>query len=66
VTTLRQQDRDVLDYRTEAYAAAIRGDRPFQENSHPRNVHDRNGLKAFLSYKTGRFIFWKSLRTTHR
>jgi transposase len=28
VTTLRQQKRDVLDYLTEACAAAIRGDRP--------------------------------------
>lgn len=28
VTTLRQQERDVLDYLTEACAAAIRGDKP--------------------------------------
>jgi len=28
VTTLRQQQRDVLDYLTEACTAAIRGDKP--------------------------------------
>jgi len=39
VTTLRQQNRDVLDYLTEACAAAIRGDKPPSLLSNTLAIH---------------------------
>ena len=39
VTTLRQQERDVLDYLTDACAAAIRGDKPPSLLPEPQEVN---------------------------